>query len=383
MIDNCHKLFVAPVILLMALTVIISCAPATNPEDTFKTPGPLSTAKALSPWDELVKEGQKEGAVNIYASDVAPVVQPLRDAFKKRFDINLDFTQGRSADVIAKVTAEKRAGLDIADVALVGETAAAMDLKPLEITIPLTDLLVAPEVKNPGNWVGGNLPFLDKEHNIAMFMAMAQPHGIANSDMVKEGDLSSFLDLLKPQWKGKIVLSDPGVAGASANLLAAMYKTFGREQALEVFRNLAKQEPAITRDQRLLTEWVARGKYPIALGHTVAIFSEFQRMGAPVKFLNLKEPRFISAGPGNLMVFKKNPNPKATQVFVNWLLDKEGSTIWSTVIGHPSRRLDVTRDHVDPASVPRADDIFPDEEHLKLRVEMRKFANDIFAQVTK
>ncbi|MDZ4247574.1 MAG: extracellular solute-binding protein, partial [Dehalococcoidia bacterium] len=179
-----------------------------------------------------------------------------------------------------------------------------------------------------------------------MFVQMAIPHAVANSDTVKGGQLTSFLDLLKPEWKGKIVFSDPSISGTSPNLLTAFYEHFGEAKAMEIFQQLKAQEPVITRDQRQLLEWVAKDKYPIGLGQSMSLFSEFKRAQAPVRTLNFSEPRFISGGPGNLVIFDKAPHPNAAKLYANWLLSKEGMTLWSTITGWPPTRKDVPTGHL-------------------------------------
>ncbi len=258
-----------------------------------------------------------------------------------------------------------------------------MDIKPTGVTQPLPNLLISPDVKNLRNWINSRLPFLDKENHVLLFAAMAIPHGVANSETIKENELVSVLDILDPKWKGKIVFSDPTISGTSPNELAALYKTYGEEKALSIFKRLAAQEPIFTRDQRLQLEWVARGKYPIGLGQSTALFAEFKRVQAPVRFLNLQEPRLISGGPGNLIVFANNPHPKATQLYINWLLSKEGLTVWSKALAYPTMRLDIGQEWLDPVTVPKATDVFPDEEHMKVRVKMRKIATEIFGPLMK
>lgn len=375
-----HSIRWLPVILLATVALLATaCQPAAAPGLAPEKPVATQAAPS-SAWDDLVKAAQKEGTVNIYATAVSPAMTPLREAFNKKYGINLDFVEGRPPEVMAKLTAERKAGLFLADVGHVGETTSMMDMKPLGITVPLARLLVAPEVTNPDNWLGKRLPFLDQDKHVLMFAAIAVPPGVVNTDMVKEGALGSWLDLLKPEWKGKIIFSDPRVSGSSPNILASWVKVFGKDRALEMMRQLAAQEPVITRDQRLLQESVARGKYAIGLGPSIGLITEFKRAGAPIEITKFKEPKHISGGPGNLIVFENNPHPRATQLYINWLLSKEGSAVWSKWLGYPSTRTDVPPEGLDPVTVPSPRDVFPDEEQMKLRVEMRKITADIFGK---
>ncbi len=359
-------------------SLLIGCGgPAAGPEPAQVKEGKTVVASG-SDWDALVAAARKEGAVNIYATAVEAGVVPLREAFKAKYGIDLEFTQGRPTEVQAKLSAERRAGLYLADVGHLGETTQSQDIKPLGFTVPLAPLLMLPEVKDPNAWIGGKVPFLDSETQVLMFMAMAIPHSVISTDLVKTGELTSFTDILDPKWKGKIVFSDPTISGTSPNLMAVLYKAYGKDKAMDVFKRLAAQDPAITRDQRQMLEWVARGKYAIGLGQSMALFSEFRRAQAPIAIHNFSEPRFISGGPGNLGVFGSNPHPNATKLYVNWLLSKEGSTVWSKAMEYPAARLDVSKEGLDTDTVPRTGDIFPDEEQMKLRVDLRKTAAEIF-----
>ncbi len=360
-----------------------ACGGPSGPAAQQNIPSNAATAAPMNSWDALVKAAQEEGTVNVYGAEIAPITRPIREAFNQKYGVNLEFTMGRPAEVVAKLSAERNAGLNLADVGHMGETTDIMDIKPLGMTAPVAGLLVAPEVTGAQNWVGGRLPFLDKDQHVFMFMAKAIPHAVINTDVIKEGELTSFLDLLKPQYKGKIVLSDPTISGGAPNQLASLIKIFGRDRALEIIRQLAAQEPAITRDQRLQLEWVARAKYPIGLGQSQGIYSDFRKAGAPMKLLFFKEPRFISGGPSNIIVFSKNPHPKATQLYINWLLSAEGSYIWSRALENLSTRADVSKEGLDPEFAMRPDDIFPDEEQMQLRVEMRKIAGEIFGPLMR
>ncbi len=115
----------------------------------------------------------------------------------------------------------------------------------------------------------------------------------------------------------------------------------------------------------------------------MGLYPEFKRAGAPIKAVSLKEPRHISSGASTVTILSKGPHPKATQLYANWLLSKEGSTIWSNALELASPRTDVPPGSIDPDTVPRPGDYFPDEDQLQLRIDMRQLAVDIFGPLTK
>ena len=83
------------------------------------------------------------------------------------------------------------------------------------------------------------------------------------------------------------------------------------------------------------------------------------------------------------MVTNYAPHPAASQLFVNWLLSKEGGTVWSQAYGYPSTRLDVTTKGFLPEVIPAATDLYPDESYIVKKGEMTKVAAEIFSPLMK
>ncbi|MBI2016176.1 MAG: ABC transporter substrate-binding protein [Candidatus Rokubacteria bacterium] len=254
----------------------------------------------------------------------------------------------------------------------------------MAITVPLPELLVLPEVTDPGRWRNGKIPYLDEDRHLLVTVAMANRPSIHNTDIIREGEITSFLDYVGPKWKGKMVLSDPAVPGASLSFITLMAKEiFGVDGTLEILRQLAANEPVMTRDQRMMLEWVARGKYPVGIGQSSAMFTEFKKLGAPIAFTILKEPPFLASGAGNLFVFDKAPHPNAVKLFVNWLVSKEGASVWAPAQGFPSQRVDVPTDSFDPLVLPPAGASVPDEAYLRTQAAIRDRVGEIFSALRK
>ena len=77
-----------------------------------------------------------------------------------------------------------------------------------------------------------------------------------NSQLMKAEEFRSFDDLLHARWKGKIGILDPRSAGGGTSTWAYLYKIKGEEFLVK----LAAQEPALSRDQRMLGENLAKGR---------------------------------------------------------------------------------------------------------------------------
>lgn len=82
----------------------------------------------------------------------------------------------------------------------------------------------------------------------------------------------------------------------------------------------------------------------------------------------------------------KAPHPRTARLFINWLLSKEGQTLFTKAFGAPSARLDVATEGLDPATLikPGIKYIEGDAEEIDLSsVEQRKLAVEIFAPLMK
>lgn len=79
---------------------------------------------------------------------------------------------------------------------------------------------------------------------------------------------------------------------------------------------------------------------------------EFFNLGAPVKMATVEEDTIYTSSAGAFGVPTKFAHPNATIIFINWLLTREGQTIFAKGMGNPSRRLDVPTEGFDPLLLP-------------------------------
>ncbi|MBI4332109.1 MAG: extracellular solute-binding protein [Chloroflexi bacterium] len=378
----------SPVFILLLSLALSACvaketdeATATGTEEKIKT-GTEVRSGWQEEWERVVREAKKEGNIAIYAAFGSPVKIALIESFKQKYGMELDITMGRAPEISQKLITENRAGLNLADVIIAGASSITTIFKPSGLLSPLEPLLLLPEVRDPQAWWQKKLPFLDKDKIMFQFISRVSAPITINTDMVKAGEIVYMRDILHPRWKGKITMNDPTMVGGTLGWFAVFSELLGHD----FMRDLAKMEPAIISDRRLVVEWIARGRYPIGLAASTESVEEFITFGAPLASIIPKEGAYVSAGAGVVSIVAKAPHPNAAKLFINWLLSREGQTIYSKAQETPSNRVDVATDHVSPIIIRHTGVNYlstDDEEFLLTLPQKQKEAKDIFGPLIK
>lgn len=338
-------------------------------------------------WNKTLGAAKKEEVATIYGTASSSTRTTIAKAFTTKYGIKLEFVAGRGGQIMEKVSTERRAGMYLADIYIGGATTPTTRFKPRGMLAPLKPLLVLPEVTDPKQWFGGKgLHFADKEGQYVACPVLTASNNYlsVNTNLVKPGEIKSYKDLLNPKWKGKIIMNDPTMAGAGSRWFAVVADRF---TGLDYMRDLAKNEPVITRDQRLQAEGLARGKFAVALGVQPDIQAEFIKAGAKIKTVIPEEGAWLGGGPGLICHFSKAPHPNAAKVFINWFVSKEGQTLYSRTARAESARLDVPTDHLLKANLrkPGAKYFISEVEDFlkKKRNYQKKWAVEIFGPLKK
>ncbi|MBI4331890.1 MAG: extracellular solute-binding protein [Chloroflexi bacterium] len=329
-----------------------------------------------------MEAARREGTVNLYDSWNPEVHIALRSKFAEKFGIELTFTSvPKGQELVPKLERERMAGLYLADVVGSASTVVLVLMKPKGMLDPIEPMLVLPEAKDASIRVGGKL-FLDMEQKLYVpLSAQLDPLLSRNTGLVRDGEIKSFSDLLDPKWRGKIAMNDPTSVGSGLSFVNLIVDKWGRDKATDYFRQFVKQEPLVGRDFRILVEWLGRGKVALGVGLPVREVMAFKDMGAPVAFVKAAEGGVVGNGPGGIArPAGKLPHPNAAKLFVNWLLTKEGSSLFSKGNSQPSARLDVSTEGFEDVAA-RAGDVFEDEDAVNRKAQLIDFAREIFAPI--
>jgi iron(III) transport system substrate-binding protein len=281
-----------------------------------------------SEWDDTVEAAQKEGQIAIYHTR-GPFDKVFAD-FNKRYPaVKVVSVTGRGGDLIARMMTERRAGKFLVDLYL-GSTGTPQDvLYPAKALDPMPPILLLPEVKAQSSWFGKRHHYGDPENkHIFVFEGVVRSDMAHNTTLVDAKEFTSYWDLVRPKWKGKIAAMDPKLPGFPVGLLQFAY--YHPDLGAKFLRQLfGEMDIVLSRDSRQLVDWLAVGKFAVVIAPSASDVQAAMKPGLPLARFeprSFKEGIYMRATQGSLSILNRRPHPQATKLFVNWLLSREGQT---------------------------------------------------------
>jgi ABC-type Fe3+ transport system substrate-binding protein len=334
---------------LVAAGALISCAAVAAAEDWQAGAGP--------DWQKVLAAAKQEGSVVV--AGPPQLAEPFAAGFLRDTGIQLEYFAGEARTTASRVVRELRAGNVTIDVFLTGN-AELPQVKEGFFEDESARLLL-PGVTDLKNWKDGKLKWVD---NGKRFMLQTHEYVSAipyyDSDAVKPEELTSWQDLLKPKFKGKIVVYDPRAGGPGVQMASYIAEHLGIEFLKSLY---VGQEVVYSLDARQMVDWVARGVDLVSLGSSTTDYLTFRKAGVT----NLA-PAHLRDGPGALTggfsvveLPRKSPHPNAATVFLNWVASQPGGAAFSRALAVPSRRVDVALGEVPEYIVPEPGADYPDQ----------------------
>jgi ABC-type Fe3+ transport system substrate-binding protein len=352
-----------------AALLAAACAPAASAPSAPSGGGAAGdTAKPAweRQWDELVAAAKKEGSL-VLVTALGSGFKEAVTTFEKAFPgLTVELTSLNASAFAPKALQERKANIFNYDAITSTYGTLPLTMIPEGAMDPIRPLLFRPDVIEDKNWKDGfEAGFLDKDKKWAYagFSEVSRAVWI-NTDLVKEGEVRTFDDLLNPRWKGKIIGGDPRTFGGGWWPGTAMRLKRGDDTIKRFFKD---QEVVLSRDARQQIEFLIRGSYSIGiLSSTAALLPEFleKGVGKNIKHVPIDEMDVLNASTSVAYAFNRAPHPNAAKLFLNWVLSKDGATAWSKAGNTNSRRVDVPPGNADVALSAGRNLIFIDREEL-------------------
>lgn len=267
-------------------------------------------ASLLAQDANLVEAAKKEGGkVMVYGSLENDTMDMIAAAFKKKTGLETEYWRAAANKVTDRVANESRTGRPLYDVVLTTESTMQLIQKDgflAKYNSPSARAFPK-EVIDPN---------LGPRYRIAVI-------GIVyNTEIIKPADAPKSLeDLLKPQYKGKVVVPDPSQHTSTAQWLASLHKVMGgKEKADKFIRDLAATKPILVESLTPAGERITTGETPIGVAFLKNVIF-YGKKGVPLDYVRLG--KFMGDG-HTITLGAKAPHPNAGKAFIDFFLGEEG-----------------------------------------------------------
>jgi len=130
----------------------------------------------------------------------------------------------------------------------------------------------------------------------------------------------SYADLIKPEYKGMLVMPNPSSSGTGFLTVSGLTQLLGEDEALKYMDKLHENMATYTHSGSKPAKMAAAGEYPIGISFGYRGIKEKQK-GAPVEVVFPKEGSGWDVE-ANALIKKKEIKPEA-KLFLDWAISDE------------------------------------------------------------
>ena len=306
--------------LLLAVVMVLSLAAcggkteAPAATEAPKTDAPAATEAAeADPMKDLIAAAQAEGELTVYGSCEEEYLAAACEHFQELYGIKVNYQRLSTGEVQAKIEEEK--GNPSADVWFGGTTDPYNVLAKEDLLEPYAaqnaSHLLSDMYKDPdGKWYGiykGILGFM------------------VNTDELTRLNLEApadWQDLLKPEYKGLIWLSNYNTAGTAKLVINTMIQKYGHDEGIQYLVDLDKNIEVYTKSGSGPSKNVGTGECVIGIGFLHDGITQIVDNG----YENVKlviPSSGTSFEVGATAIFKGAAHPNAAKLWIEYALSPE------------------------------------------------------------
>jgi iron(III) transport system substrate-binding protein len=317
------KILVCVILVLSAAFVLARYGGKNKPKETWLEKAALNEEFNL---DKLYEEAKKEGKVVLYS--MSSRTNDVKKTFEEQYPgVIVDLYDMRISEIIEKVEREHSAGLYNADVVFIKDP----------------DGTVYNEFVEKGilhNYVPSDIGIKIDQQFKNPFAPYFEARSIYyNTEVYKEAPISNWWDLTTPEWKGRIMISDPMANTEDMGLFLTMVKhsdemavaykeKFGQDIKLngtenagyEFIKRLAKNDLILTNSSDEMIQAVgAPGQKnpPIGIGTSSKIRQKSK--GYLIESVKEMKPKLGTTFPAILLVVDNAPHTNAAKLLIHYM----------------------------------------------------------------
>lgn len=360
------------ILVLMLAAILSACAPAATEAPAAVTEPPVVATKAPATEAPVVATEAPveitDTELNVLCTPQEQWCQGMKQEFEAKYGITVNYVRMSSGEALARVQAEKdNPQFDIwwggpidSFVAAKGEGL----LEPYD-SPNYANLIDPVKMKDVDNyWVGiyvGTLGFATNTDWLAANPGVEPP--------------KSWDDLLKPEFKGQVMVAHPSSSGTSYTALATVLQIRGEEAGWEYLKKYAGQMAQYTKSGAAPAKFVGQGEAAVAIVFSHDIVNEIENNKMPLVLTFPEEGTGYEIG--GMGLIKGAKHMQAAKLWFDWALTPEAQALGPTYAAYQAPTVKgVELSHPELLEVNLIDyDFVWAGEHKKEFVD--KFTNEI------
>jgi iron(III) transport system substrate-binding protein len=308
--------------LLIAVAILTACAPAATEAPPVATEPPEVATEAPAATEEpAATEAPAEitdTELNVLCTPQEQWCQGMKQEFEAKYGITVNYVRMSSGEALARVQAEKdNPQFDIwwggpidSFVAAKGEGLLETYESPNHAN--LIDPVKMKDVDN--QWVGiyvGTLGFATNQDWLDANPGVEPP--------------TSWDDLLKPEFKGQVMVAHPSSSGTSYTALATVLQIRGEEAGWEYLQDYAGQISQFTKSGAAPAKFVGQGEAAVGIVFSHDIVNEIENNKLPLVLTFPEEGTGYEIG--GMGILKGAKHPQAARLWYDWALTPEAQAL--------------------------------------------------------
>jgi iron(III) transport system substrate-binding protein len=271
---------------------------------------------ALTP--DLIAAAKAEDKIAWYTADDLVLATHVAKAFQEKYGITVQLERSGAERIYQRISQESGSSVHAADVVTSSDVSYLAAWKKTGWIVPYvpeeTTKWRAEAIEADGYYV------VDK---FTLFICGYNSRQVKTEDAPK-----TWMDLLDPKWKGKMVKAHPGYSGAITNGTFALSRLFG----WEYFERLAKQAVMQVQSATDPPARVAQGERAVMADAAENTALRLIGNGAPI--VCVYPPEGVPVVPVGSSILAKAPHPNAAKLFMHYLC---GTECQGFNVGHGAR----------------------------------------------
>jgi iron(III) transport system substrate-binding protein len=289
--------------LLVAVAILTACAPAAAEAPPAGTEAPVEIT---------------DTELNVLCTPQEQWCQGMKQEFEEKYGITVNYVRMSSGEALARVQAEKdNPQFDIWWGGPIDSFVAAKQeglLEPYD-SPNYANLTDPAKMKDADNqWVGiyvGTLGFATNKDWLAANPGVEAP--------------TSWDDLLKPEFKGQVMVAHPSSSGTSYTALATILQMRGEEAGWEYLKDYAGQISQFTKSGAAPAKFVGQGEAAVGIVFSHDIVNEIENNKLPLELTFPEEGTGYEIGGMGLL--KGAKHPQAAKLWFDWALTPEAQAL--------------------------------------------------------